>query len=530
MSHPSKYPEEKLLFRRQFILGPRFVDPAPGWQHAEVRGAIRVSAHPDLPVTQAVGGGRSVTLLGYLLDPSDPGATNRRIVASLLDRLATTPDADAAVGWTTGLGGRWILIVDDGSAVRLFHDPMGLRSVFTTERSLVGEIWCATQPGLIAETLGLARDPEAETGYVQSSLYRRWPEPRWPAERCVYREIRHLLPNHTLDLTTGRRRRYWPDGPIGRLELAEAADTLAGLLTALYRAAAARFPLSLATTAGWDTRLILAACREFRDGMYFYTRRTADRSDVTRVPRLMRRLGLPHHLISFPDRMDPEFARIYNRNMTEAHDYWGRMCQSLYEVYPEERVCANGDSAEIARVRLRLPPGEAVTARALAALTSTGKNYQDELRANPFVVRACAEWLAGVGEVHDLHVLDLFYWEQYSGNFSAIGETEDGIVMEFFTPYNCRRLLTTMLAVDEKYRDHDRPQLYVEAIRRLWPEVLREPVNVPYEGPLTPLLRLTRRSGLRRLVPQRVRSGVRALLGLAPRGRERDDRPTGGGP
>ena len=231
-------------------------------------------------------------------------------------------------------------------------------------------------------------------------------------------EIRHLLPNHTLDLTTGRRRRYWPDGPIGRLELAQAADTLAGLLTALFRAAAARFPLSLATTAGWDTRLILATCREFRDGMYFYTRRTADRADVTRVPRLMARLGLPHHLISFPDRMDPEFARIYNRNMTEAHDYWGRMCQRLYEVYPEERVCANGDSGDRPSV-FASPPGEAVTARALAALTSAGKNYQDELRANPFVVRACEEWLAGVGELYDMNVLDLFYWEQYGGTWQS---------------------------------------------------------------------------------------------------------------
>ena len=518
MSEAQKYPEEKLLFRRQFILGPRFVDPAPGWQRAEVRGSIRVTAHPDLPLTQAARGDRSVTLLGFLLDPSDPGATDRTIVEGLLERLAPSPGPDAFVRWTSGLAGRWILIVDDGSAVRLFHDPMGLRSVYSTDRSLVSETWCASSPGLLGETLGLARDPVAETEYVNSALYRRWPERHFPGDRSVFREVRHLLPNHTLDVVTGERRRYWPDGPIGRLELSDGVEKASGLLTALMRAASARFPLALATTAGWDTRLLLAATREFHDQIFYFTRRTDNRADVTRVPRLMSRLGLAHTMISFPERMDPDFERIFNRNMTEAHELWGRMAQSLLESYPPERVCVNGDSAEITRVRLRLPPGEAVTGRALAGMTWVGTNYRDELRANPFVVRACEEWLAGVGNVHDVHVLDLFYWEQYGGNFSAIAETEDGIAMEFFTPYNCRRLLTTMLAVDERHRHHDRPRLYIEVIRRLWPDTLSEPVNVPYDGPLTSLLRASRRTGLGRLFPQSFRSAVRAFLGLPKRG------------
>ena len=99
-----------------------------------------------------------------------------------------------------------------------------------------------------------------------------------------------------------------------------------------------------------------------------------------------------------------------------------------------------------------------------------------------------------------------------SGNFAAIGETEYGIATEFFTPLDCRRLLVMMLAVDEKHRDHDRPRLYVEMIRRLWPEVLREPVNKPYEGPLTPMLRAFRAAGLNRLIPPRAKTSLRRLL------------------
>ena len=512
MSSQQKYPEEKLLFRRQYILGPRFVDWLPRWQRVEVRNSIRVTAHPDLPVTRVAEGPRSVTLLGYVLDPSDPGATDRDITGRLLEEVARTSTAGTFAEWTYGLGGRWILIVDDGTAVRLFHDPMGMRTVFYTDRSLLPETWCATQPGLIAETLNLARDPGAETEFVNSSVYRDNAEYRWPIDRCVYREVRHLLPNHMLDLVTGVRRRYWPDRPIGRIELAQAVEKVSGLLTAMFRAASARFPLALATTAGWDTRLILAASREVSGRMHFFTRRTKNRSDVTLVPRLLSRLGLPHQLISFPERMDPEFEKIYTRNMTEAHDYWGRMAQGLYESYPQERVCVNADSAEITRNRLRLPAGEAVTPRALARLTSAAIRFRDRLEENPYVVKACEEWLAGVGNLHGVHILDLFYWEQYSGNFSAIAETEDGLVMEFFTPMNCRQLLTTMLAVDESHRHYKRPLLYVEVIKKLWPEVLREPVNMPYEGPLTPLFRAVRSIGLSRLIPQSWKKRVRGVV------------------
>ena len=153
-----------------------------------------------------------------------------------------------------------------------------------------------------------------------------------------------------------------------------------------------------------------------------------------------------------------------------------------------------------------------MTARALARWHWLATQFQDRFESNPFILRAWEDWLAGLGTLHDVHVLDLFYWEHYSGNFAAIGETEYGIATEFFTPLDCRRLLVMMLAVEEKHRDHDRPRLYVEMIRRLWPEVLREPVNKPYEGPLTPMLRAFRAAGLNRLIPPRAKSYLRRLL------------------
>jgi hypothetical protein len=508
------YPEEKLLFRRQFILGPRFVETLPGWTRVEVRDGLRATVHPDLAVTRVEDGRRALTLFGFLLDPSDPTATDRDVLARLAKRLGEGASSSSLVEATHDLGGRWILIVDDGASVLLLNDAMGMRTVFYTDLSRFAQLWCASQPGLLAETLGLAPDPEAQSQFVESSIHRDWPEWTWPGDRCLYREVRHLLPNHLLELTSGVRRRYWPDRPIGRRTLAEGAEESARLLRQLVSAAGARFPLALATTAGWDTRLILAASREVAGSMSFFTHRTSNLADLTTAPRLLARLGLTgHQMLPVPETLDPEFGRIYFRNVTDAHEYWGRLAQGMYGSYPDERVCLTANAFEITRTRIRLDGGEPVTARALARWHWLAEDLQERLESNAYVVAAWEEWLAGVGELLDVHVLDLFYWEHYSGNFAAIGEAEHDIITDFFTPPDCRRLLTTMLAVDERYRDHDDPRLYVEMVRRLWPEALREPVNEPYEGPLGPVLRAIRTVGVNRLVPKSAKAYLRRFLG-----------------
>jgi hypothetical protein len=515
MAPLQKLPEERLLFRRQFILGPRHVEALPSWNRCQVRNSLRLTVHPDLPVTRATEGAKSVTLLGYALDATDPRATDDDIARELLRRLCASGRPEGLVCATADLGGRWVLIADDGNEAVIFHDAMGLREVFFTDRSLRSETWCASQPNLLAEALGLSRDPQAEADFIQSNVYREWSEYRWPADACAYREVRHLLPNHLLDLRTGACRRYWPDRPIPQRSVEDAAEEVSSLLTNLIRGAARRFPLALATTAGWDTRLILAASKPVAGEVYYYTLfRPEATSDITTSPRLVARLGFAHHMVKFPDRMDPEFERIYKRNVTEAHEYWGRMAQGLYESYPSGRVSMTGNAAEIARARIRIEVGEPLTARRLARLMCTALRFQDRLEANSFVVAAWDRWLSGIGDLKGVHPLDVFYWEQFAGNFAAMGESEWDIVQEEFTPYDCRRLLTAMLSVDEVHRQRDRPKLYVEMIRRLWPEVLCEPVNQPYEGRWTPVLRALRSVRVNRLVPPEARRRVRRVLGI----------------
>jgi hypothetical protein len=209
-------------------------------------------------------------------------------------------------------------------------------------------------------------------------------------------------------------------------------------------------------------------------------------------------------MIDFPDRASAEFASLYKRNVTDAHEAWAGIAEAACSAWPEGRVCMTGNGAEI--VRSRPLPAEPLTPRNLARWMSPTTRLRDQLETNSFVLEAWERWLAGLPERSDILPWELFFWDTDSGYFAATGEAEFDIVYESFTPYCCRRLLETMLGIDEQYQLEKQPEHYLAMIRRLWPETLAEPINRPYEGVLTPLLR--------RILPPQTRQRARRFLGI----------------
>ncbi len=355
---------EDLLYRRQFVLGPSCLPQVAAWPRLQIAGRICVIAHPDLNAQQVTRQEISLTLLGFLIDPYEPQSSNAAILDRLLHAIERPFNFGRWVSHTESLGGRWILIVHDGRTTTLFTDPMGLRQVFYTDRSLTGGVWCATQPGLVADALGLGMDPVAISQFLMSEPVRRWQEFLWPADTCSYREFRRLLPNRSLDLDTGECTRFWPTGPLEHRSLQEGVEATIELLPKLLLACSVRFKLAHAVSAGWDSRLLLAASKEVcRDVWYYtYARKGAD-ADVTVIPRLLERLGLTDHLLPLPDRGDKAFADLFRRHVSLSRPFCGRFIQALLDSCPQDRVCIAGNAAEITRVRFRRHPASKSLAR-----------------------------------------------------------------------------------------------------------------------------------------------------------------------
>lgn len=460
----------------QFVLAPYCVTHVADWQHIAISSSLCLSSHPSLPVTQIGDDKIALTCIGYLLDPWAPERGDADILAHLRDQAR---DLDTLIAATSQLGGRWIIIAhwSEGSErIAMFHDALGLRQIFHT-RTEDGSIWAATQPGLLADILDLQLDPAAEL-FMTSTQFRRHREYQWPGSATAFREIRHLLPNHALDLQSQQVTRYWPRRAPTPMSRAVAQTKLRDLFEGLILAAANRFPLVVGLTAGLDSRLVLAASRSIVTGISFITVRQShfddDHRDVAIAKRLATRFGLSHAVVEAAHTTSPDFAYAFKSNVFCAHEHYAADAEALYDHFQRQSVALTGSAGEVGRVC----PGFTAPVKDPADLNAEHLAQMQNMPQIPFVANAFADWLDDARDIGDFDILDLLDWEQEHGNWLAMTQLEFDIAWrDIFTPFNCREVLSTLLSVPESERSAPDYRLITDIIKIMWPELLSEPIN-----------------------------------------------------
>jgi hypothetical protein len=463
---------DRLVFRRQFVLTN---DPSlllADGPRSRVGTEYHLSVHPDLELTHVGDESTSLTLLGFALDPEHPRDDN----AGILRRLAESEDLHAAAIRAAGkLGGRWVLIVHHGGRTVVLHDACAQRQVFFTTGDYDGPFMCASEPAVMAEKLGLGMNPEA-VDFIRSRKVDDFEIYWMPGDTTLYAEINALLPNHLLSLHDRKPSRYWPQARPPEVDLEHALHQSIGMLGGIMESAARRFPLSIPMTAGWDSRLVLALNRTRASTLHTYTLCYPGDSEKSRdiaVPRrLLEKLGVRHHLVPYPETVDPAFKALVRRNNASANAAYSADIQALHECHPQDHVCVTGDVAEIVKRYFhgtRLKPVK-ITAEDLVRF--------GRFPTHPFSLKAISRWLEDAVR-QPLDVLDLFAWEQMAGRWQGKVRSEFDIVQESFAPLNCRSLLELILGLDPRLRRAPRFEFFRLLIERLWPEILSEPVNPP---------------------------------------------------
>lgn len=494
-----QYTWEKALYRNQFILGHIFIDELTSWKKTKIGSSTCLMTHPDLNVCQVNHENQSVTLIGYMLDPDDSEASDIDIINDLMGEIS---DFDRLLERSGKFGGRWTLIVDDGKRIRLFHDAFGLRQVFYTDANYTSEVWCASQPGMIAERLRLTVDLSA-ISFINTSKQRD-AEYWWPGDSCPYKEIRHLLPNHYLNLDSGSICRYWPSRPLENLTLEEVVGKTAKTLQGLMESVSNRDDLAVSLTAGWDSRLVLAASRGIRDKVSYVTVRQVgmpeNHADIIVPSLLASELGLKHDIVEAPPAMDADFMSVFQANVSFPHEKWGPDAQAIMEYNLHSKVTVTGSASEVARCFYR-PRSRQITPQSLSSLV---------MGNHLFAVGPFENWLNGLNDTFNYDRFDLFYWEQRCGNWLAMCQSEFDIAWkDIFTPFNCRELIVNMLAVEEKYRKPPTYELYKEIMSQLWPEVLSAPINPHKKKSVGVLLKSFLKTQLRPYTPDFIKRSLR---------------------
>jgi len=429
-------------------------------------------AHPDLVLSSSGDGKRRVLVLGDVYDSHEPQKGNEEIASDIL--LASADTLERLLCHLSGYAGTYAVILDSDEHSVVVTDARGLREVYYHTGG--GSVLCASQPHVLAQ-----RCPEAAAISDDPTLlafYRRelW-DSRWIGDGTYFKSIRHLLPNHYLDLRTRRAHRYWPVAPLQPCSLDDAVEECCRRLENTMRAVTERHRCMMAVTAGTDSRVLLAAARGRAKDIYCFINdhNLGSHHPDIRVPKqMLEAAGIEFHIHQVPDTVDEDFRRIFLQNTFLASE---RLLPSIYNVFfgqHQGRVLILGVS-EIGRTFFGSAPKH---------LTSFRMAYKLGYPNSQYVIRECERIrleLQALSREYGVNPLSLLYWEQRLGNWGATRNSESNIAVEKVDPFNSRALYELFHRVDERYRSYrDNPcVLLSEVIRRLWPELLQWPVNPP---------------------------------------------------
>ncbi len=461
--------DDNLLYRRQYFIGSKFIDKFPNWNKKELGDDTFLTFHPDLEFASVKKNNIELFLLGFFFDPNNPNFTNLEILNNILLHNTSLKDIIKA---TYTLAGRWALIYSDNKNTIVFNDPAGLRQIFYSMQD--DSVWCAAQPHILAKELNCALDDDPNIQeYINSNLYLIW-ERSWIGDGTPFKNISHLLPNHYLDLKNSKVIRYWPDEKFVELSLNEAAIKSKELLINIFKAALNRYEIAQAVTAGWDTRLLLAISKEYRDNIYYYVQKfdpLDDDSPDIQIPReLLLKLGLDLHVIDAKS-YDSDFDKIYKENVYALQADEKKYQHFNYFQLFQNKLIISGNISPI--IKNNIPPKiDEINAGNLARLL--------ERQNQKYAIKQIDKWLNSTlssANKYNYNIIKLFYWENHYANWGAMFNAELDIAAEEFAPLNCRNLINILLAPDDKYRDHNHVEIYQRIMELSWPEVLQLPIN-----------------------------------------------------
>lgn len=317
----------------------------------------------------------------------------------------------------------------------------------------------------------------------------------------AHRGVKRLLPNHYLDLATFTTRRHWPLPTVRHdLSLEAAASRVQDALRGYVESVARNFSAAITLTAGFDSRLLLAASRHVKDRLSFITMSPKDVGVDQVVSReLARVLDLQHRLVPVIgatsvgelawDRLVGHAIREVNR----------RTYPTLATI--SEELILTGMYGETGRCRLYRQDVDTIDDHPPTAHFIIGRLT---LPADEVLVTNIEEWLAPIRHLPRSMVLDLAFNELKFGSW-AMGQAPIQKAMKMsLAPFAQRVVLDAFMRVPPVERGTS--ALFKEIGMRLWPKAMELPINAygDWRDKMAPFLKLLSAERVRRFLRDRL--------------------------
>lgn len=432
---------------------------------------LNVYFHPSLNMSMAKKDSREIILLGYIINPFKPLETNDDIVKDLTDRCFS---AELLLKELQSLSGRFVLLYKNESDFIALNDASALKQLYYG--FIDKDIILTSSPRMFLDFYGGNLEiSDTKQDFINLKEY-ELNDHAWFCDKCIDNRLMKILSNHFLDIVSKRVRRtpIYFDKLVNESDIIEYASTiLTGNMAAITR----RYQVIQPLTAGWDSRSLLAASKEYLKDIQFYVIDFSSDDnllpDVWIPQRLSKKFGLNLQVIKLKAPSN-EFLTIFQREQVFPRLTYAAETEYLYNNFSDSNtVRVNGIAGATPKVIYGYTTYLNIDANKLHHFTHyLGKSefVKDELR----------HWIHDAkkySKEYGIPLLDLLHWEHKVANWGALCVFEQDIAIENFSPHANRNLLISMLRINPKKRAKPQCLLLRNIIESLWEETLSEPVN-----------------------------------------------------
>ncbi|MBN2481971.1 MAG: hypothetical protein JXB19_09545 [Bacteroidales bacterium] len=458
---------QNLKYRRQYLITPVEIDCPFSHKKFILNSNYILYVHMDLVTSEVRNNENRIFLLGDIFDFRIPEKDNRSILNDLigLDFISLSKKLSDYTG-------RYLLIFQNDHELKLIHDAIALRKIYYAQiRDLV---WFASQPYLLARILNLKETKiPSKIAYYNAHDYMELYSPNI-GNITIFDEIFQVLPNHYFDAGNSKVIRYWPGEKMQPIDIEEAAERCASIIKGYMKSITARYNVMLPVTAGKDSRLLLAATKDLTDKVFYYINKDYDmdlRNNDIRIPqKLLPKLGLKFHLVNPYIPINEDFKRIYFENHYRAVTRYLPIIHNYYQNF--------SGKINLPAIMAFYPENQnkfkkfQITPLLLAKI--------NEVSQYDFAIDYYTEWLSKNLEMcknNNIDIINLYFWEDRCANYITQVTQEKDVAQDDIFPYNSRLLVSLFLSVGYKLSLRPKYLFFKKIIKKLWPEVLQEPMN-----------------------------------------------------
>ena len=326
----------------------------------------------------------------------------------------------------------------------------------------------------------------------------------------AHRDVYRLLANHHLDFATWRVERFWPrPGEFdGWRDFNTAAAAGADAIKAFTDAVFKNFKTAATLTAGFDTRLVLAGCRDNIANCQFFTIAAPyAEKDMDIAKRIAARFGLKHKILPLR-RADAMQTAIWDRTVGDSIIEAPRLTYpTMQKDLVEFDVQLTGAFGEIGRCRYYRQDLHQINDMKIDARFVVDRLT---LPAHPVLIDNVQAWVDGLAGQPNSVILDMALHELKLGSWAMPQRAFMSSVKLSLMPFTQRIVFDSFIGVAPA--EKDTKTLFWAMITRLWPDLKEFQINKygDYKDHLTLFRKIFAPNRIQRLLRDRSAKRVDA--------------------